>query len=356
MSVSLHSKSSPLIWSIGRQAARIIEQNGFDARQIDLMIGASGGPKWLVLSGLDRALYSDFIFQREAELPTVASSIGSWRFACMALKDPLQGLDRFIEAYLTQQYTSESTIEDISATLNAILSCLLGEQGASEILSHRFLRNHIVTIRSKGLLKYRHKLGLALGLGQSFLMNLIQPRWLSLTCERVVFGDGRMSPLMFNDALPSRPVSLTEANLELALRASGSVPMALEGVENIPQAPPGMYRDGGVTDYHFNARLGRGKGLIFYPHFYAHCVPGWFDKGLKSRHQSESDWDNLIMVSPSPAFVDGLPYRKIPDRKDFFKLSDVERVPYWRRVVAESERLGEAFLDAVRTQQFGLRA
>lgn len=352
MTISIHVKSSPLTWSMGKFAAKDIEQNGFSADRIDLMLGASGGPKWLVLSGLDRALCSDFLLQRTEVLPTVASSIGSWRFACMALADPQKGLDRFVEAYLDQYYTDESTIRDITRTLDTILSVMLGNAGAQEIISHPFFRNHIVTIRAKGLLKSDHKLLLGLGLTQSFLANLIHPRFLSASCERVVFGDVRMPAIAFNDNLASSAVPLSESNLEYALRASGAVPMALEGVRDIPGAPKGVYRDGGVTDYHFHTNLSAGKGLIFYPHFYAHCIPGWFDKSLRNRHQNATDWDNLVMVSPSIDFVQSLPFRKIPDRKDFFRMKDDERLSFWKKVIAESERLGDAFLEAVRTQCF----
>lgn len=34
--------------------------------------------------------------------------------------------------------------------------------------------------------------------------------------------------------------------------ASGSIAVVMEGVRNIGGVPEGIYRDGGVTDYHFD--------------------------------------------------------------------------------------------------------
>ena len=54
------------------------------------VIGASGGPKWLVLHGLDRVLFPWLLANANASAPlhSVASSIGSWRFACLGARAP----------------------------------------------------------------------------------------------------------------------------------------------------------------------------------------------------------------------------------------------------------------------------
>ncbi len=352
MTAAIHIKSSPLRWSLGPKAKHHIQQNGFSADDIGLMIGASGGPKWLVLAGLDRALFGAFMPSRQKPLVTLASSIGTWRFACMAQKQPLVALDRFLEAYLAQSYPDKVTVQDVSRVLDEVLGHLLGETGAEEILSHPVYRNHIVTIRSGGTLRSDHKLALAAGLSATFLANLMGRARLGMLCERAVFGDSREQMLQFSDPLPTRHIALSTTNMELALRASGAVPLVLAGVSNIPGAPAGVYRDGGITDYHFDQSVSPGDGLVFYPHFYDHCVPGWFDKGLKGRHLSAQHWDSLVMVSPSSEFVGKLPGGKIPDRKDFFSMDNAQRLALWQKTVAESERLGDAFLEAVEKQQW----
>ena len=58
--------------------------------------------------------------------------------------------------------------------------------------------------------------------------------------------------------------------------------MVVEGVE-IPGRPGEVHWDGGVLDYHLDLDFGPTDGLILYPHFYDHIVPGWFDKALRWR-------------------------------------------------------------------------
>ncbi|MEE2732763.1 MAG: hypothetical protein VYA55_18230 [Pseudomonadota bacterium] len=352
MTATIHIQSPALKWAIGDKARQHIERNGFGVEDIDLLVGASGGPKWLVLAGLDRVLFSEFLSTRRRPLTTLSSSIGSWRFAVMAQQNPEAALDRFLEAYLAQSYSEQVTINEVSRVLDSVLSQLLGATGSREILSHPVYRNHVVTIRSGRLLRTDARLPLAAGLSAMFLGNLTGRNRLGWFCQRAVFGDPRDAMLQFGDTLPTRHIALQQDNLELALRASGAVPLVLAGVTQIPGAPAGVYRDGGVTDYHFDRGIGAARGLVFYPHFYDHCIPGWFDKMLKRRHQVAPPWENLVMVSPSAEFVAGLPTGRIPDRKDFFQMDDRQRRAFWQTTVAESERLGEAFLQALEKQRF----
>ena len=45
---------------VGAKAAQRLEKEGWHADLIDGLIGASGGPKWLILGRLDRVLISEF--------------------------------------------------------------------------------------------------------------------------------------------------------------------------------------------------------------------------------------------------------------------------------------------------------
>ena len=342
------------MWSFGAGARRHVQREGLQVDDIDLLMGASGGPKWLVLAGLDRYLFGHWLQQRSKPLDMVASSIGSWRFACLAQHQPLAAIDRFLEAYLEQAYTRDATAVDVSRVLDAVLSHLLGESGVAEILTHPCFRSHVFTVRALGWLKSEQRFKQSLGLLRSYGANLLGRSRLGQFFERAVFVDSRsQGDFPVADGLHAYRIPLNQANLELALRASGAVPLVLSGVADIPGAPQGVYRDGGVLDYHFDAAMVERRALVFYPHFYSHCIPGWFDKSLKWRHQTVKQWDNTVMVAPSFEFVARLPGGKIPDRKDFFSMTDAERVGYWRRVVAESERLADAFRDVVEHERVG---
>jgi len=119
----------------------------------------------------------------------------------------------------------------------------------------------------------------------------------------------------------------------------------MEGV-CIPGAPAGVYWDGGVLDYHLDLDF-RAQRLVLYPHFYAHVVPGWFDKALRWRRARAHNFRRALLVAPSNAFVASLPGRKIPDRRDFYTLSETERITRWQTAVDMSERLGDELRELV---------
>ena len=131
--------------------------------------------------------------------------------------------------------------------------------------------------------------------------------------------------------------------------ASGSIPLVMRGVKNIAGAPQGMYRDGGIIDYHFDINVQGGSGLTLYPHFNPLPKPGWFDKNGK-RIVSNENYQNTVLMVPSRTFIESLPYKKIPDRKDFTTMEPDARIKYWKTVFQETERLAEAFHQLVDKQ------
>ncbi|HEY6561974.1 MAG TPA: hypothetical protein VI072_32125 [Polyangiaceae bacterium] len=116
-------------------------------------------------------------------------------------------------------------------------------------------------------------------------------------------------------------------------------------------APPGIYRDGGVADYHFGSEIDPKDGLALYPYFYSHLVPGFFDKALTWRRTR--GLSRTILIAPSPEFVASLPYGKIPDRHDFARIPEAERLTAWRKVLARSRELGDASESSCRERVLG---
>jgi hypothetical protein len=170
--------------------------------------------------------------------------------------------------------------------------------------------------------------------------NLVSRRTLALQMRRVVFHTaGDDTPFRGLSDLPTVHVPLTRENLRPALLASGSIPLVLAGVP-IPGAT-GMHRDGGVIDYHLDLDYGPGEGIVLYPHFYPHLVPGWFDKGLRWRRARGPNLRRMLILAPTPEFVARLPNAKIPDRKDFYRMRDGDRIAAWRKVVAAGAELAE---------------
>lgn len=329
----------------GPDALAELRDGGLDAKRVRVLVGASGGPKWLVLHGLDRALFPWLLDGASAPLHAVASSIGSWRFACLCANDPLAAIDRFREAYVEQRYDAKPTPAEVTRVSERVLDALLGDEGVARIVDHPLVRLHVITTRflHLGALEGRPQL---VGLGLAALLNALHRGALRSSIERVVF-DAQADPGPFAPwtLLPTQHVPLTERNARAALMASAAIPGVLTGVRDPAGAPPGVYRDGGVADYHFGAEIDPKDGLALYPHFYPHMVPGWLDKALTWRRTR--GLRRVVLLTPSPSFVASLPGGKIPDRTDFARMPTAERIRAWRAVVERSAELGDAFGELV---------
>lgn len=156
--------------------------------------------------------------------------------------------------------------------------------------------------------------------------------------------------------LPTAHLPLTRESLKPALLASASIPLVLSGVR-VPGTPGGIHRDGGIIDYHPDLDFGAGEGIVLYPHFYPHVVPGWFDRPLRWRWAGPSNFGRALRVAPSAEFVARLPGGKIPDRNDFYRMGDSERIRAWRATMDASRRLADELRELLETGRLaeGLR-
>lgn len=341
----------------GPDALRLIRERGLRAQDIDILPGASGGAKWLVLAGLDRFLFGTFLAEpRSRPLHLIGSSIGSWRMACLAQRDPVAALDRGHRAYIyDQHYSRRPSTREVTEVLTRALDTLLGEHGVAEILAHPWARLHIITAEGRGLAASERRLLLTASIAIAAAGNLVSRKSLALQMRRNIFHSaGDVTPFAHLSDLPTVHHRLTAENLRPALLASGSIPLLLEGVR-VPGTPRGVHWDGGVLDYHLDLDFGPGDGLVLYPHFYSHVVPGWFDKSLTWRRARGDNFRRALLIAPSDEFVASLPRHKIPDRKDFYAMDDATRRLTWQRVVDESARLGDELADLLATGRIAER-
>lgn len=348
--------AAALSFRAGPGAIAEIRRHGFSPAQIGTMAGASGGAKWLILSKLDRVVANSIIPRLEGPVYLIGSSIGSWRFACYAQDDPLSAIARFEKAYLEQTYTEKPGRDEITAKTREILDYVLGMTGTTEILSHPVFRTNVMTVRSRHITASEHPAVLAPSLIIAAALNSVSRRTLGAFFERVLFYDDRDLPPFFDArGFPLTRVELTERNLKDAIVATGAIPLVLSGVADIDGAPRGMYRDGGVIDYHLDLPQSEAGRLSLYLHFIDRIVPGWFDKRLTWRRPHPSHIDCTILVSPSPEFVARLPYGKIPDRRDFVNFEPEERVRTWRTVVDMCDEIADEFQEVIEKDQLAAR-
>ena len=265
----------------GSGALKSVKTHGFDPSSIGTIAGASGGAKWLVLSQLDKAILSNLVPKMKGPVHLLGTSIGAWRFACYAQGNPIAAIERFESAYIEQSFSENPDIREITAKSREIIDLVLGAGGSDEILNHPVFRTHVMAVRSRHVLAAETRWLLGLGLLTAAALNLVSRKTLGMFFERALFYDSRdLPPFFAATGFPLQRIALGPQNLEDAIVATGSIPLVLAGVRNIDGAKPGMYRDGGVIDYHHDLPHSAADRLTLYPHFYDRIVPGWFDKKL----------------------------------------------------------------------------
>lgn len=355
---------SAIVVRAGPRALARMREHGLRAEDVAIIPGAAGGPKALGLNGLDLALFGDWLPKRPRVRHLIGASIGAWRFAAACRRDPVTGLRELARLYAEQRYPPRPGAALVTRKVREMLAALFDGHEA-EILANPGLRLHILAVRGRGLLTRDAGVRRTLGFGAAAFANLAGRSHLRHFLERTVFHDARERPPFLDDegvagnllpasgsapirfdAFHTHAVALDRDNLREALVASAAIPMVIEAVPDIPRAPAGVYWDGGLIDYHLHLPYSRSEGLVLYPHFTDRIIPGWLDKALPWR-RARGEWlDNVVLVSPSRDYLARLPFGKLPDRNDFKRFeSDYEgRLAYWKQAVAESARLGDAFL------------
>lgn len=339
----------------GENALKTIQEHGFKQELFTNFLGASGGPKWFTLFGLDKYLFGDFFQHRRTELNLVGSSAGAFRAACFAQKNPIGAITRLANKYAHTTYSSKPTTAEISHSAVEMLAHIFGSTGVEEILTNNIFKAHFIVAKCNGLTSYESKIVQSAGLLGSMVLNKINRRLLTCQYERYIYRP-QSSNLLIHDPynFTSHYINFTHENIPNALLASGSIPIVMSGIKNIANSPQGTYRDGGIIDYHFDFSLKNNvsninntqNSLTLYPHFNHKPKAGWFDKN-SSRQVLAQHYENTVLITPSTKFIQSLPFHKIPDRKDFETLDATTRIKYWCSVLSETDRLAESFNDFI---------
>ena len=329
----------------GPAARERLLDEGLRPDQFGLLVGASGGAKWLVLAALDRVLFPWLMHHRSTPLACVGSSIGAWRHLCLAQEDPAAATTRFEAAYIAQRYETRPTPQHVSAVSRGILDELLGREGAHRVAKHPLIRTHIVAARARAPWRVSSKPALLAAATATALGNLLHRGTLEASLERGCFHTGDATEALRFPRLGTRYLGLTEHNVADAAMASGSIPLVSAGVETL--VPGEVFWDGGMTDYHFGPGLSGHEGLVLYPHFYPHFAPGWFDKALPWRRRRADAWPGLVLLCPTPEFVRSLPGGRVPERGDFSRFSTEERQRRWKVASGAAVTLAEEFQEIV---------
>jgi hypothetical protein len=361
------SREENLTFLAGPTALSEIRDGGLSPGRVTTILGAAGGPKWLVLAGLDRAVFFDWLTKPAGPVALAGASIGAWRFAAVAQGTGARAAhDLFRHEYTYQHYDKKPSAQEITDEAVRIRDAYLSDKSVAAILSNPDFHLSILSVRGRKPFFVGTRSSVAAGMLLAGTANALSRANLGRFFVRVVFSDprdgnpGDVAAAFGDDTIPTERVDLSSGNLKAAVLASGSIPMVMTPTVDIPGAPEGYYWDGGLVDYHVTLpkppHPGR-DGLILFPHYTDRIIPGWLDKHLPWRKPNPTNLDRTLMVAPSREFVARLPHGRIPDRTDFKRFwgDDTARIAFWEKTAGESERLGDEFLELVISGRIGDR-
>jgi hypothetical protein len=345
------TQTRELLYRAGRVARATIRRDGLQPKFIGAFAGPASGPKWLVLVGIDRAIIASGLLTdtspTKKATPTLlaGSSAGGWRALAMACPDPEAAHRELEDRYVGQVFGRGVTPAQISAAYHAMLSRLMSPSRTRHLLDAATLDVALHVARARGPTGASRQRVQAVAMVVAAGLNAVSPRMMRLFFSRFLL---HTRPDRWRVDFDGKVVRLTADNLVPAALSTGTIPLYMHAVRELPGTSGGRFIDGGLTDYHLNQRYTSDEdGIVLFPHFQERIVPNWFDRYLPRRTPSESVIDNVLQVYPSPGFVAGLPGGRIPNRDDFIRLIDEPelRMRQWREAAAVSERLGEQFLD-----------
>lgn len=342
MAAEIVEPGEPLLrYRAGPTARRILKERGLMVETLGAFVGPASGPKWLVLAGIDRALLDLGLLTGAEDRRTllVGSSAGGWRILALATADPATTHQGLLAGYIHQVFTDEDTPITVSAAYREIFRELFSDDAVRYIIDHPRLDVALHVVRRR--------------LGRSKTKNA-QVAVLSAAMASATLGRRGVERLFEPYVFHSRPddvvaslgvkaARLDPDNFFDVAMATGSVPIYMDPVSDIAGGSPGLYLDGGLTDYHINRRyVDDADRLVLFPHYRERIAPGWFDKHMPWRKPSRATLDNLLQIFPSDDFVRRLPGGVLPDRQDFARFADdpQERIRRWTTAVSMADGLG----------------
>jgi hypothetical protein len=335
----------------GKRAYEIIKDGGFNYDSISTYFGPAAGPRWLISSGFDLTLMNGDILGRTQPVHLIGSSAGAWRFAAWLQPDASVCYQKLLDAYINISFTRADTPVTVLEKFKDIINLYLEDDALPFALARKKYRLAVITARARNLVASEKIWLQQTGLVAGFLLNFFSRNNIYRFADRVIFYQGSKPPAFcFRPQFRGSFVRINEINFKYAVMASGAIPLVVAGVHDIYGAPRGVYRDGGLVDYHLTHQFAAGENdIVLFFHHQERIIPGWLDKNLVRRVPDAETLSNVLMIFPAQSFVEKLPGEKIPDRTDFLTYIDDHqtRIKNWRKAVEIAAPLGEEFLEIV---------
>jgi len=333
----------------GKHVFQMIQEGTFSFDGVTTFVGPGAGPRWLIAAGFDLTFLKQEVLGAARPVHLVGTSAGALRFAAWAQPEYEKSYHALMDSYISMVFSRRDNRRSVMRSIAGLIDDYVEDDALPFALANRRYRLAIITARARNLVKSETALLQGVGLGATFLFNLIHPSLVNRFFQRVVFHNSAIPPSFCLDgAFRGRAVPLNQINFKHVLMATSAIPMVASGVRDIYGAETGVYRDGGLTDYQLNHQYaGSPDDIILFFNHQERIVPAWMDKHLFYRTPPARYLENILMIYPSVEFVEKLPGGKVPDRGDFrlYMKDPKGRMRNWRKAVAMTRHFGEEFLE-----------
>jgi len=171
----------------GKNALKTIQEQGFKQELFSNFLGASGGPKWFMVFGLDKYLFGDFFQGRKSELNLIGSSAGAFRAACLTQNNPVKAIEGLAHNYSNTVYSKTPTPQEVSSKAEILVDQLFANNAADEVINNKIFKAHFLVSKCNGLTASDNKIIQGAGLLKSMLLNKLDRRYLRPQYERYIF-------------------------------------------------------------------------------------------------------------------------------------------------------------------------
>ena len=335
----------------GERIYKIIKDGGFNFDSVSTYFGPAVGPRWLIACGFDLTLLKGGFLGRSSAVNLIGSSAGAFRFAAWLQPEAIQSYNKLMDAYINVRYSRKDTPATVLEKITGVINEYLEDDALPFALANKKYRLVVITARARGLVAFENIWLQKLGLVTCYVFNYFSRNNIYHFADRVVFYNGAKPPsFCFRSQFRGNYVPINEVNFKYAVLSSGAIPIVIAGVRDVYGAPRGVYRDGGLIDYHLTHQFAAKENeIVLFFHHQERIIPGWLDKNIVRRAPDAETLSNVLMIFPSQSFIENLPGAKVPDRTDFVTFIDDQetRIKNWRKAVELSAPLGEDFLELV---------
>jgi hypothetical protein len=284
----------------------------------------AAGPRAFVSSGFEASLASSYLSNNiKSEKWLIGGSTGGLRALAfvnsLLLKQDLacKIKDHYCEMYYKHGFTSDK----LHAMMLEMFDSVCPNDVLKEALEHDTFKVAILVSELRYPFSLLPVILLRPFLAIVVLLHLVLPSLIeTLFFKRLCFYSGHSPPSFLGLEDSVEFCKLTINNCQQVLHATTSMPLISKTCTFIKGKGPGVYFDGGITDYYLNMKINGANGLLLGD---LHPTSPIYRSALDlfvpwRRHLPDEYFEHVSVIRPTENFLKSLEPRSLPSVRDWF--------------------------------------